>query len=1205
MNIGDIYDVSYNNPYHFNRHSLGDQYKLNYQHNINNQNWFMGNSNNISHKNGEILRESARYVLPNSYNQNPNYNYSQRNFSDNNKSRMFKSVDSLRNENTINPNHISTLKYNLSVHTGEISKNPQSEYRTEYVPYSPEYYQPLFQKRIFNGKRLRSETGFIFKNEKNKKRSFKYGEYKLPEELIRKLQKIEGDSSGPDSEVEYPEYSETNAGDDAPKISPIKRLIQLQNPNGIKEKKVNIIEQKFEEPEEEEKNIHKLKGEFKQKSKKDNNVKPYFEDIEIDEPKLIEGKPILEFERENEDEKAEVLDKVIVNDAPTINEKPNDMKISKEINKPNEKEKPKVKEDSKNGKSNISLIPEDKIKDNIIEPPKDPKPVIKKPAVIKPTVINKDNNEEKPNDINVDKDPQNEKPKLMEKPVEIVSINNISKPNQNEKLILDDIIYQDNNETQPLKSDNLRSNIIEPKKDDKPIVDNKKSDDKKPDDKKPDDKKPDDNKPDVISPLIINKQIIDNALNDIPLDQIESSLKGLEPIEEIKSVDNKTTLKPSKSEKPKETSLISKEINKNPIKSDTEKTNITEPKKEPKIIKEDLDKPKDEPEKKPKKKFVPISVDYLDKDDDNLKHEGITSNQENTVGKTDPTQYPLDEYDDDEEEFSGIIPGINEGDNVEYEDNEENGLRKHFINTQVYEYEDPQIPQEVNYMENNQKDERVNEEGGVYIQKDKPFQEQVFDYDDGQLKGDDNKDAGVVKQKKKKFEEQVVDYNDGQLKGDDNKDAGVVKQKKKKFEEQVVDYNDGQLKGDDNKDAGAAKRNEFKEQEVGYEEKEYNTIDPNLPDFIISGIIPGIGVPDEEIKEAIKEEEKPMDFYMDEEEFRRKHQITSMIYEMENNNSQDAGIIKGKKNNFKEQEIGYEDNLMVQPKQETEKYKKKDNKFEEQEIGYEDNLMVQPKQKQEKYKKKDKKFEEQEIGYEDNLMVQPKYETEKYKKKDKKFEEQEIGYEDNLMVQPKQKQEKYKKKDKKFEEQEIGYEDNLMVQPKQKQEKYKKKDKKFEEQEIGYEDNLITQPKQETEKYKKKDKKFEEQEIGYEDNLMVQPKYETEEPKKIDENQPDYIISGIIPGKGHEEEMIDGIIEKEDQYPEEYYIDEDNNDNMHNIKVNLYGDNLEGIIPGLKNDYNIGHNYAGLEEESEEVSLSQIFVDYSKNKEVHNNFEDF
>ena len=318
------------------------------------------------------------------------------------------------------------------------------------------------------------------------------------------------------------------------------------------------------------------------------------------------------------------------------------------------------------------------------------------------------------------------------------------------------------------------------------------------------------------------------------------------------------------------------------------------------------------------------------------------------------------------------------------------------------------------------------------------------------------------------------------MKGDDNKDAGVVKQKKKKFEEQVVDYNDGQLKGDDNKDAGAAKRNEFKEQEVGYEEKEYNTIDPNLPDFIISGIIPGIGALDEEIEEAIKEGEKPMDFYMDEEEFVRKHQITSMIYQLENNNSQDSGIIKGKKNNF-----------------------------EEQEIGYEDNLMVQPKQKQEKYKKKDKKFEEQEIGYEDNLMVQPKQETEKYKKKDKKFEEQEIGYEDNLMVQPKQKQEKYKKKDKKF------------------------------------------------------------------------------------------------PGKGHEEEMIEGIIEKEDQYPEEYYIDEDNNDNIHNIKVNLYGDNLEGIIPGFKNDYNIGHNYAGLEEESEEVSLSQIFVDYSKNKEVHNNFEDF
>ena len=979
MNIGDIYDVSYNNPYHFNRHSLGDQYKLNYQHNINNQNWFMGNSNNISHKNGEILRESARYVLPNSYNKNPNYNYSQPNFSDNNnKSRMIKSVDSLRNENTINPNHISTLKYNLSIHTGEISKNPQSEYRAEYVPYSPEYYQPLFQKRIFNGKRLRSETGFIFKNEKNKKRAFKYGEYKLPEELIRKLQKIEGNSSGPDSEVEYPEFSETNAGDDAPKISPIKRLIQLHNGNGIKEKKVNIIEQKFEEPEEEEKNIHKLKGEFKQRNKKDNVVKPYLEDIEIDEPKFIEGKPILEFERENEDEKAEVLDKVIFNDAPTINEKPNDMKISKEMNKPNEKEKPKVKEDSKNGKSNLTLIPEDKIKDNIIEPPKDPKPVIKKPAVIKPSVINKDNNEEKPNDINIDKDPQNEKPKLMEKPVEIVSINNISKPNQNEKLILDDIIYKDNNETQPLKSDNLKNNIVEPIKDDKPIVNNKKSDDKK-----PDDKKPDDNKPDIISPIIINKQIIDKALNDIPLDQIESSLKGLEPVEEIKTVDNKTTLKPSESEKPKETSLISKETNKNPVKSDTEKANITEPKKEPKIFKEDLDKPKDEPEKKPKKKFVPISVDYLDKDDDNLKHEGITSNQENTVGKTDPSQYPLDQDDYDEEEFSGIIPGINEGENVEYEDNEGNGLRSHFINTQIYEYEDPQLPQEVNYMENNQKDERVNEEGGVYIQKDKPFQEQVIDYDDGQLKGDDNKDAGVVKQKKKKFEEQVVDYDDGQLKGDDKKDAGVVKQKKKKFEEQVVDYNDGQLKGDDNKDPGAVKRKDFVQEVIDYmdneinpEQTEHNILTLIAPkknnkkeefynyndgenknknkneDSGQSGVIEGISPNEEE--SLVKD--YPDDNYRDiEENPLNKHNIITITYTSPKFQPQEF--------NYMGQKHKGDDNI------EPGVYIQKDKPFQEQVIDYDDGqLKGDDKKDGGVVKQKKKKFDEQVVDYDDGQL---------------------------------------------------------------------------------------------------------------------------------------------------------------------------------------------------------------------------------------------
>ena len=64
MNIGDIYDVSYNNPYHINRHSLGDQYRINLQNAPQNTSWFTGGSPSHNQRNGSILRDNGRFVIP-------------------------------------------------------------------------------------------------------------------------------------------------------------------------------------------------------------------------------------------------------------------------------------------------------------------------------------------------------------------------------------------------------------------------------------------------------------------------------------------------------------------------------------------------------------------------------------------------------------------------------------------------------------------------------------------------------------------------------------------------------------------------------------------------------------------------------------------------------------------------------------------------------------------------------------------------------------------------------------------------------------------------------------------------------------------------------------------------------------------------------------------------------------------------------------
>ena len=221
--MGDIYDHSYNNPFHFNRHSLGDQYKLNIQHNINNQNWLTGSTN--YYPNGSILRDSAKYVLPpqrtdlnlyQSNNYSPLYNPNERNTTFRNNS-----LDYGISRNSLTRNDkINALRYNLSpIHNTEISKNPESEYRAKYIPYDPEFYKPVHQKRSA-GRRLDiGSAGYLNDDKNKKKRRYYYDQLRLPEELRRKLAMLENDVDI-DSEVEFPDVSETNFEDKDPVFSP-------------------------------------------------------------------------------------------------------------------------------------------------------------------------------------------------------------------------------------------------------------------------------------------------------------------------------------------------------------------------------------------------------------------------------------------------------------------------------------------------------------------------------------------------------------------------------------------------------------------------------------------------------------------------------------------------------------------------------------------------------------------------------------------------------------------------------------------------------------------------------------------------------------------------------------------------------------------------------------------------------------------------
>ena len=742
------------------------------QHSINNQNWFSNNSNSYGRSNGSILRDSARFVLPrndyNSYNTRPSYNYSQRTYS---QPKSYSNNNFPIENSNFNNRQVTDFRTNNlpTFNTREIRKNAESEYRSEYVPYSPEYYQPLRQKPRTIGRRLEVGKDYIFRNEEQKKSTplLNLAEYHIPAALKKKLQLLDSDLIL-DDDFELPDISETNFNE--------KR--EDEEEEKVKENEENDENEEKEEKEEKEENEEKKEEPF---------VQPFIEDIEVDNA--------LEFEKDEEDEKPEVCEK------PEEVEKPENVIKLKDIQKPN-----------KGNLSKPNQLDMNPIIDNV------------KGGTGKPNVNLLPQNEEK-GKINEDK-----------KPIRII----------NKKFDIENESIKQN-ESIPVRA----------------------------------------------AKKIINKEILEDKSKDIPIQVIEKEPQIESIPEEFKF---KTVIKPSESEKPKETETneqVTKSVkpdldkkvtieSKKPIKPELEKLEIKETKvpknPEPQIIetKKEPTKPVEEPKiinqiqneiptrnedqislkrqtniikNEPKKEFVPIKAEYTDYEQEELNHK-VTSAEENKIVKQQrqkfiPEQVHYEEDDnpkepepepepvleeeykeqkDESDDKNKISEDNKNKDNegvsiIQQYDDDSNASHKHRITT--FLMHKTMVKEMVENKTDNDNDNDENEPDETYsgiiegIKSNDKSSEDVEIKDEYPVDNYLDKEVFLRKHyiktyayppKQPKFEEEEIKFNEEEYNGYDKEDAGVAKRKKEKFESQSVEYDDGKNEGDKIDQGGVTKK---------------------------------------------------------------------------------------------------------------------------------------------------------------------------------------------------------------------------------------------------------------------------------------------------------------------------------------------------------------------------------------------------------------
>ena len=354
--MSDIYDQSYNNPYHINRHSLGDQYRINLQNAPQNTSWFTGGSPSHNQRNGSILRDNGRFVIPSTYNQ---------------------------------PRSQSYNKYN--------SKISETEYNSEYVPYSPEYYQPI--KGL--GRRLDIDRKQPFREEKINNGSFgEYSKYDIPPALMRKLKMLEKEYGN--YEIENQEETEDEKSfEEEPDIvipKPKPKIIKPKpkpKPKPVTPEKIH-----FDDINQDQEQIKvNIIPVVKNTNKKIKIVKP-----ELIENVIGKDKPIV-INKDSSEEKPYEVEMNENDEKPKTSEKPKEMQIPYTISKPIDKEKEEQDEDEfeainevekDNEKQNQyegtkpikPKIEQEKPKPKIELQKEEPKPIIKEPIKeeIKPKI---------------------------------------------------------------------------------------------------------------------------------------------------------------------------------------------------------------------------------------------------------------------------------------------------------------------------------------------------------------------------------------------------------------------------------------------------------------------------------------------------------------------------------------------------------------------------------------------------------------------------------------------------------------------------------------------------------------------------------------------------------------------------------------------------------------------------------------------------
>jgi signal peptidase I len=507
----------------------------------------------------------------------------------------------------------------------------------------------------------------------------------------------------------------------------------------------------------------------------------------------------------------------------------------------------------------------------------------------------------------------------------------------------------------------------------------------------------------------------------------------------------------------------------------------------------------------------------------------------------------------------------------------------------------------IGYMENSVKGSLIQEPAGAAKTKNKQkFKEEEFNYMEDKAEGTNIQDtAGAAKRKKKdKFKEESFGYMDNKVEGTDNEGPGAAKRKKKdKFKEESFGYMDNKVEGTDNEGPGAAKRkkkDKFKEEEIGYMEN----INTN---------------PKEEPKEASEEQKNPeeMDYFMDESISKEKrHRIKTKTREgiieitpkeedkkeeEETPDEKFSGIIEGIKNSGEYYEDGEIKGILGEKEEEGEEKEKdkEEEKEKEEEVpikefpvdDYQDEVYKENRHRISTLMlKKNNINNEESINYMSNKFEgDEENEGGVVDKKEESFKKQKLDY-----MEPKYEGDNIplpgivKTKEKKFKSESFNY---------------------YEGRNEGDEENLGGAVK------KKKKNKFKEENVEYQDQEFNKEEMKEEEPEpepeKLTEEQPDFIISGVISGKNAKpEEIVKAENADNNNYPIDYYLDEDENKRKHRIRFlphhpikNDKGENgepdefIEGYLRGF-NDKSFNE---------EEYGYTDDYVDHNDKKNKKKN----